>query len=263
MSQSTILAEVDKRGTARVTLNRPDVHNAMNEELIADLTQVLMTLDADPAVRVVVLTGAGRSFCAGGDLNWMRRTADYSFDENLTDALGLGDMLRTLNELGKPTIALVNGAAYGGGVGVVSCCDIVLALDSAKFCLSEVKLGLLPATISPYVVRKMGENQARRYFLTAEVFSAVQAQELGMVHEVLNPKDMDAAVEKMLDALYCGGPAALAATKDLIFRVAEGPVDGELVAYTARRIAEVRATDEGKEGASAFLEKRLPSWRQD
>jgi methylglutaconyl-CoA hydratase len=257
----TILAELDGRGVARVILNRPDVHNAMNEDLIGDLTQVLMEFDADPAVRAVILTGAGKSFCAGGDLGWMRRTADYSFDENLDDAMTLGDLLRVLNEMRKPTIGLINGAAYGGGVGLTACCDIVIAADSAKFCLSEVKLGLIPATISPYVVRKMGENNARRYFLTAEVFDAEVAAILGMVHEVVHPKDLEDAGERFVDMILQGAPGAIASAKELIQVVSCATIDGTLIDWTARRIAEARATDEGKEGAQAFLEKRAPKWR--
>lgn len=263
MSDATVLAEIDERGTAWVTLNRPEVHNAMNGDLMRDLTQVLMEFDADPAVRAVVLGGNGKSFCAGGDLGHMRKTADFTFDENLQDALKLGDMLRTLNDMTKPTVARVHGPAYGGGVGLVCCCDIVVATDAAKFCLSEVKLGLIPATISPYVVRAMSAQQARRYFLTAEVFDAQEAKRIGMVHEVVGENALDDTVTAMLDRLALGGPKALAAAKDLIFQVAHGPVDGTLIDYTARRIAEVRATDEGKEGAQAFLEKRKPNWVAD
>lgn len=262
MSETDIIqTTMADRGVARITLNRPDVHNAMDDILIADLSAELVRLDTDPEVRVVVLTGAGKSFCAGGDLNWMRRMADYSYDENLVDAGKLGALLQTLNDMSKPTLGLVNGAAYGGGVGLVACCDIVVASARAKFCLSEVKLGLLPATISPYVVRKLSYSGARRYFLTAEVFGAEEARRLGLVHEVVPPEELEAKGQEMLDALALGGPAALAASKELIFQVYEQPLDQPLIDWTAQRIAEVRATDEGKEGAQAFLEKRAPTWR--
>lgn len=261
MSETTILTEVGARGVARITLNRPEVHNAMNEVVIAELTEMLRKLDADPGVRVVVLTGAGKSFCAGGDLGWMRRTADLGYEENVADAMKLGTLLGTLNDMAKPTVALVNGSAYGGGVGMVSCCDIAIASERAKFTLSEVKLGLIPATISPYVVRKISYSAARRYFLTAEIFDAQEARRLGLVHEVVASDDLEAKGQEMLNALALGGPEAQAASKELIFSVHEQPLDRSLIEWTATRIAEARASDEGKEGAQAFLEKRPPAWR--
>lgn len=260
--EDIILVETDDRGVARVTLNRPDVRNALNETLIAKLTDAVAVLGAARDVRCIVLTGAGKAFCAGGDLNWMRRTAEYGFDENLADARTLGKLLHTVNSVPKPTIARINGAAFGGGVGLVACCDVAVAAEGAKLSLSEVRLGLAPATISPYVVAKMGASNARRYFLTAEVFGAAEASAAGLVHEVVAPDGLDGAVDALVDQILMGGPEAQAASKELIFRVAGRPVDDELVEWTARRIAEVRATPEGKEGAQAFLDKRPPAWQQ-
>jgi len=257
---AAIRTNIDTRGIARVTLDRPDVHNAFDDALIADLTKTFQALDGDGRVRVVVLTGAGKSFSAGGDLNWMKRMAGYSMAENVRDAEGLGALMSSLDRLGKPTVGLVNGAAYGGGVGLVACCDIVVAASSAKFCLSEVKLGLIPAVISPYVVRAMGARAARRYFLTAEVFDAAEAQRLGLVHEVVAADGLEAAGARLVEVLLQAGPNAQAAAKALIARVQGAPIDDALIADTARRIAEVRATDEGREGVGAFLEKRKPRW---
>ena len=248
-------------GVARVILNRPDVHNALDDQLIADLNDTLERIGADPMVRAVMLTGQGGSFCAGGDLNWMRRTADYTYEQNLADAQGLARLLYTLNTLPRPTLALVNGPAYGGGVGLVACCDIAIAADTAKFSLSEVRLGLIPATISPYVVRKIGESNARRYFLTGEVFEGADAEKLGLVHEVVPVDELAGAAAWFIKRLREGGPMAQGAAKQLIARVAGAPLDEELMDDTARRIAEQRATPEGKEGAEAFLAKRKPRWQ--
>jgi methylglutaconyl-CoA hydratase len=257
---AAVRIDIDARGIARVTLDRPAVHNAFDDALIAELTQAFRSLDGDDRVRVVVLAGAGKSFSAGGDLNWMKRMAGYGMAENLRDAEGLGALMVTLDRLAKPTVALVQGAAYGGGVGLVACCDIAIAAASAKFCLSEVKLGLIPAVISPYVVRAMGARAARRYFLTAEVFDAETARRLGLVHEVAPADGLEAAAAPIVDALVQAGPRAKAAAKALIARVAGAPIDDALIADTARRIAEIRATDEGREGVGAFLEKRKPRW---
>jgi methylglutaconyl-CoA hydratase len=248
-------------GIARVTLNRPAVHNALDDKLIADLLATLEKIAEDRTVRLVMLTGEGASFCAGGDLAWMRRTADYTYEQNLADAMMLARLLNTLNTIPQPTVALVNGPAYGGGVGLVACCDIAVAADTAKFSLSEVRLGLIPATISPYVVRKIGESSARRYFLTAEVFEAAAAQQMGLVHEVVAATDIDKGAQFFVKRLREGGPAAQSAAKQLIARVAGAPIDEGLMADTAERIAEARASAEGKEGTEAFLAKRAPSWR--
>lgn len=248
-------------GIARVTMNRPSVHNALDDRLIADLLMSLEQIAADRAVRLVMLTGQGGSFCAGGDLAWMRRTADYTREQNLADAMMLARLLQRLNTMPQPTVALVNGPAYGGGVGLVACCDIAVAAETAKFSLSEVRLGLIPATISPYVVRKIGESNARRYFLTAEVFEAADAERMGLVHEVVPATGMDDAAKWFVKRLREGGPAAQTAAKQLIARVAGAPIDEGLMADTAERIADARASAEGKEGTEAFLAKRPPSWR--
>jgi methylglutaconyl-CoA hydratase len=250
-----------ENGIARVVLNRPDVHNALDDHLIADLTGSLEKVAGDRSVRLVLLTGQGGSFCAGGDLNWMRRTADYTYEQNLADAMSLAKLLYTLNTLPQPTVALVNGPAYGGGVGLVACCDIAIATDTAKFSLSEVRLGLIPATISPYVVRKIGESKARRLFLTAEVFEAAEAERIGLVHEVVAAAGMAEAAGWFIKRLREGGPQAQDAAKQLIARVAGAPIDAALMEDTAQRIASQRATPEGKEGAEAFLAKRHPNWR--
>lgn len=256
----TLLISV-KDGRADVVLNRPDIHNAFDDALIVDLTAAFEQLGSDKNVRAVVLSGGGKSFSAGGDLNWMRQFANYSFDENMADARKLARLMQALDEMPKPTIARVQGAAYGGGVGLVSCCDIAVAVPTAVFCLSEVKLGLIPAVISPYVVAAIGDRAARRYFLTAESFDAAQAFRLGLIHELAeDERQMDEIIAKLVGALLANGPEAVAASKDLIRAVARRPIDGDLRDETARRIAERRASPEGKEGLSAFLEKRKPTW---
>jgi len=260
MSEANHLVAIDG-GIARVTLNRPAVHNALDDKLIADLLATLETIAANRAVRLVMLTGEGASFCAGGDLAWMRRTADYTYEQNLADAMMLARLLQRLNTMPQPTVALVNGPAYGGGVGLVACCDIAVAADTAKFSLSEVRLGLIPATISPYVVRKIGESNARRYFLTAEVFEAADAQRMGLVHEIVAATGMDEAAAWFMKRLREGGPQSQGAAKQLIARVAGAPIDEGLMSDTAERIATQRASDEGKEGTEAFLAKRAPRWR--
>jgi methylglutaconyl-CoA hydratase len=250
-----------KNGRADVTLNRPELHNAFDEAMIADLTSLLKKLEADDRVRVVVLRGAGKSFSAGGDLNWMKRFANYSFEENVRDAQALAELMRTLDELSKPTIARVHGNAYGGGVGLVACCDIAIASPAAAFCLSEVKLGLIPAVISPYVIAAMGARATRRYFLSAERFDAAEAFRLGLVHELVeNEAQQDKAIERIVETLGKNGPAAIAASKELIRAVAFKPISPDVREDTARRIALRRASPEGKEGVAAFLEKRKPSW---
>jgi methylglutaconyl-CoA hydratase len=247
-------------GVAVVTLARPEVHNAFDEVLIAELTATLKTLDADAAVRVVVLAGQGRSFCAGADLGWMQRMAGYSHAENLADAGALAAMLATLDRMGKPTIARVHGAAYGGGVGLVACCDIAVAAEEATFALSEVKLGLIPATIGPYVVAAIGARQARRYFLTAERFTAAEALRIGLVHDVVPAAAVDRRVDALIDALRAAGPRAQAEAKALVRAVSSRPVDDAVIADTVARIAAVRASAEGREGVAAFLQRRPAAW---
>lgn len=256
----SLLEETDARGVRRITLNRPGRHNAFDDLLIAELTARLAAAETDPAVRIVVLAGAGKSFSAGADINWMKRMAGYGEAENLADARGLAALMSRLNRLTKPTVAAVQGAAFGGGVGLVACCDIAIASSKASFSLSEVKLGLIPAVISPYVVATIGEAASRRYVLTAERFSAEEAHRLGLVHEVVAPEDLDGAVAAMLDRLLACGPEAQGAAKDLVFAVGARPIDADLVEETAVRIAGVRAGPEAQEGLAAFLEKRKAAW---
>jgi methylglutaconyl-CoA hydratase len=241
-------------------MNRPQIHNVFNAELIADLTAACLELDADEKVRVIILAGRGKSFSAGADLNWMEAAGRASVEENRDDARKLAVMLRTLAELRKPTIARVQGAAMGGGMGLVSACDIAVAANNAIFATSEVRLGLAPATISPYVIRAIGERQAYRYFQTAERISAARALDIGLVHEVVALEELDHRITELVNALLQGGPHAQAASKDLIRAVAHQPVTDALLTDTARRIAELRATPEGREGLAAFLEKRQPTW---
>ncbi|MBK9677040.1 MAG: enoyl-CoA hydratase/isomerase family protein [Betaproteobacteria bacterium] len=256
---ATLAVRIDD-GVAVVTLARPEVHNAFDEVLIAELTATLKALDADAAVRVVVLAGQGRSFCAGADLGWMQRMAGYSHAENLADAGALAAMLATLDRMGKPTIARVHGAAYGGGVGLVACCDIAVAAEEATFALSEVKLGLIPATIGPYVVAAIGARQARRYFLTAERFTAAEALRIGLVHDVVPAAAVDRRVDALIAALRAAGPRAQAEAKALVRAVSSRPVDDTVIADTVARIAAVRASAEGREGVAAFLERRPAAW---
>ncbi|HWK47414.1 MAG TPA: enoyl-CoA hydratase/isomerase family protein [Stellaceae bacterium] len=260
-AEPPVLVATDARGVATVTLNRPALHNAFDDILIGLLTKALRGLEADPAIRVVVLTGKGASFSAGGDLNWMRRMAGYSEAENFADAMGLALLMRTLNELAKPTVARVQGAAFAGGVGLVACCDIAIGSAEAIFSISEARLGLIPSTISPYVVAAIGTRAARRYFLSAERFSAEEARRIGLLHEVAPAAELDDAVERIVGALLEAGPQAQTAAKRLIAAVADRPVDDALVVLTARSIATARASAEAREGLAAFFDKRKPAWR--
>ena len=258
---ATRFVEVTERNAvAIVVLNRPDVHNAFNGEVIAELTATFAALDADNDVRAVVIAGTGKSFCAGADLNWMKEIAGYSRAQNLADAQALAAMLRTLNGLAKPTIARVHGATMGGGVGLVACCDIAIAAQEATFALSEAKLGLIPATISPYVVDAIGTRYARRYFLTAERFDAAEAYRIGLVHDLVQQTELDARINELLGALLVAGPQAQTECKALIRNVSHRPIDAQVIAGTARNIADVRASPEGKEGVAAFLGKRKAAW---
>jgi methylglutaconyl-CoA hydratase len=247
---------------ATITLNRPEIHNAFNEDTIAELTALFEKVSTDESVRVVVLRGNGKSFCAGGDLNWMRRVAEYSHDENVTDAMQLGKLLRLINALPKPTIALVHGNAFGGGVGLTACCDIAVAEEGAQFSLSEVRIGLIPSVIAPYVLAAIGERQARRYFMTAERFSAATARDIGLAHEVCPIGGLDAAAGKIIAALMEGAPGAQAKGKRLILDIVNRPIDDAMMTLTSERIAEARASAEGKDGLSAFLTKMEPQWRK-
>ena len=246
---------------AEVWLNRPDVRNAFNDEVIAELTQTFEQLAAQPELRVVLLSGRGKAFCAGADLNWMRAMADYSWEQNRADAQRLADMLWTLDQCPVPVVGRVQGDCYAGGMGLASICDVLMASSNVTFCLSEARLGLLPATISPYVIRAMGAQAARRYFTTAERLSAAQAHAMGLVHELCEPEALDAKVAEIVATLVANGPAAVKACKQLVRDVAGQDITEALRAETARRIADIRASDEGKEGLQSFLIKRSPNWQ--
>jgi methylglutaconyl-CoA hydratase len=244
---------------ARITLNRPQVHNAFNSPMIRELTAAFEETKADPSARVVVLTGAAESFCAGADLNWMREIIRYSYDQNLRESREVADLMHRIYTLPKPTVARVNGAAIGGGNGLLSACDIVVASERAKFGLSEVKIGLVPAAISPYVIRRIGESAARQYFLTGERFDARRAFELGLANSVVPHDGLDDKVGEIVRFLLSSGPEALASCKELLHRVPAMSLE-EAKTYTAEMIARLRVSQEGQEGMAAFLEKRKPSW---
>ncbi len=250
------------QGVAVLWLNRPEVRNAFDGTLIAELTRALKALDADDSVRAVVIAGQGKAFCAGADLNWMKQMAASDLEANQDDALGLASMLHTLYTLSKPTVARVHGAAYAGGLGLIACCDIAVAALDTDFCVSEVKLGLAPATISPYLVRAIGERQARRFFLSAEVFTAADAYRLGLVHDIAPLQELDGAVNQILGHLIKGGPKAQAATKELIRAVSGAPITRDLLEETARRIAGLRASDEGRAGLKSFFERKPAPWTE-
>jgi methylglutaconyl-CoA hydratase len=259
MTYQTIEISIAAR-VATVTLNRPDVRNAFNETAIAELALAFDELGRNDDVRAIVLAAIGPAFCAGGDLNWMKKMAGYTDAENLDDASKLADTLRTIYLCPKPVIARIQGDCYAGGMGLVAACDVAVAVEEANFCLSEVKLGLIPATISPYVIKAMGENAARRYFLTAERFSAAEAHRIGFVHELVAAEALDAAVAAIVKALVTNSPNAVREAKVLVRDIAGRPVDDALLADSARRIAAIRASNEGREGVASFLEKRKPSW---
>lgn len=247
-------------GVATVTLNNPDKHNAFDDKIIAQLTHAFDRIASDENVHVMVLASTGKSFSAGADLGWMKRMASYSYEENLADANALATMLHKLNFLPQPTIAKVQGAAFGGAVGLASCCDIVIASEKASFCLSEVKLGLIPATISPYVINAIGLKASRRYFQTAERFFAAKAEQIGLVDEVVSPDALDEATNAMIKQLLTNGPVATREAKQLAFDVAYQPINNELMQETSKRIAAIRVSEEGQEGLTAFFEKRPASW---
>jgi methylglutaconyl-CoA hydratase len=249
-----------KDGVARVTLNRPEVRNAFDDALIKQLHENFLSLGNDNSIRVVILAGNGPAFCAGADLNWMKRMAGYDYTANQRDAQALAEMLAALDRMPKPTIARVHGPAFAGGTGLVAACDIAVGTHEAKFCFSEAKLGLSPATISPHVIRAIGERAARRYFLTAEVFDAEAAHRIGMLSLLVPSSEIDSEIEKLLTHLLAGGPEAMRKIKQLVRAVASRPLDDALVADTAKRIAEIRVSPEGQEGIASFLEKRKPSW---
>ncbi len=260
MTEAPFRVERRAGGVIWLTLDRAEIHNAFDDRLIAELTKELEGLGADAGARVLVLTGAGRSFSAGADLNWMRRTASYGEAENLADARALAKLMQTLNELPKPTVARVNGAALGGGTGLVACCDIVVASEQAVFGTTEVRLGLIPSVIGPYVLAAIGPRFARRLMLTGERISAAEALRLGLVHEVVAADQLDQSVERLVGELLKGGPDAIAAAKRLIRDLSGRPIEPSLIDDTAQRIARLRATSEAREGVGAFLEKRAPAW---
>lgn len=258
-----VLVSRSDGGVARVVLNRPAAHNAFDDGAIAALDRALAELDGDREARAVVLTGAGKSFSAGADLNWMKRAAGYDHARNAADARALGALVRRLNGLSKPTLCLVRGAAFGGGAGLVACCDVAIAAADAVFSFSEVRLGLMPAVVAPYAVDAIGPRHARRYFLTGERFGAEDARRIGLVHEVAPPEALEDAGAKILAAFAACGPGAMRDAKALVAAVSRRPIDDAMVEDTAMRIAASRATAEGREGVAAFLEKRKARWRAD
>lgn len=260
MTDSTVLYAVDTQGVAHISLNRADKRNAFDAEIIQALTERLDEAGKDPGVRIIVLSAQGKHFSAGADLNWMRDSAQWSEQDNVHDAHKLARLMNTLDRLPKPTIARVQGAAFGGALGLICCCDIAVAADNARFCLSEARLGLAPAVISPYVIRAIGARQARRYFLTTEEISVDRALGFNLVHEVVSEDELDQHIESLCHRLLRSGPEALLACKHLIERVEGRAEDADLEAYTAQLIARLRTGDEGQEGLTAFFEKRLPDW---
>ncbi|UTO04418.1 enoyl-CoA hydratase/isomerase family protein [Moraxella sp. FZLJ2107] len=255
----SLLLDIDHH-VATITLNRPDKRNAFNDEVISELSAAFEFVGQAPDVRAVVLAANGKAFCAGADLNWMRAMADYSHDENLADAGNLAKMLSAIYHCPKPVVAMVQGDVYAGGMGLVAACDIAVSVDTANFCLSEVKLGLVPATISPYVIRAMGARAAHRYFLTAEVFDATKAYEIGFVHQVVSQDKLTDSVQSIVKALCNASPNAVKVCKQLVQKVAYADIDEALIADTVADIANIRASSEGKEGVQSFLQKRKPSW---
>jgi methylglutaconyl-CoA hydratase len=246
---------------AKVFLNRPEVRNAFNDGVITELAETFTRLGQDPGVRVIVLGGHGKAFCAGADLNWMKSMAGFGWEDNRADATRLAEMLWAIYSCPLPVVGRLHGDCYAGGMGLAACCDVLVAAEGMHFCLSEARLGLLPATISPYVMRAMGEQAARRYFITAERFSAAQARDMGFVHELVAPDALDPKVDEIVALLVANGPAAVKACKRLVQDFAGREITQDLRAETARRIADIRASDEGREGVQAFLTKREPAWR--
>jgi methylglutaconyl-CoA hydratase len=259
-STDKVLFDIDKRGVATVTLNQPDIHNAFDDKLIAQLTDIFTHIDQNSNIRVMVLASTGKSFSAGADLNWMQRMATYSYEQNLADANALASMFQILNSIDKPTIARVQGAAFGGAVGLVACCDMAIASKLSKFCLSEVKLGLIPATISPYVIDAIGARVARRYFTTAEVFSARRARRLGLLSEAVVEEELDSTIDNLIEHLLKNSPAAILEAKKLILEIQNKPISEDMIAMTSDKIAKIRVSEQGQEGLNAFLQKRRANW---
>lgn len=255
-----VLLSIDARGVATVTLNQPEIHNAFDDKLIIQLTDIFTSIGQNEDIRVMVLAAAGKSFSAGANLNWMQRMASYSYEQNLADANVLANMFFILNTIDKPTIARVQGAAFGGAVGLIACCDMAIGSKLSKFCLSEVKLGLAPATISPYVIDAIGARVARRYFTTAEVFSARRARRLGLLSEAVVEEELDSTIENLIEHILKNSPAAVRAAKQLVFDVQNKPISEELLANSSKTIAELRVSEQGQEGLNAFLQKRRAKW---
>ena len=264
MTKQYVELSLDAKGVAWLTLNRPEVHNAFDDIMIEQLITALEETDRDANVRALVLRAHGKNFSAGADLAWMKRMANHSRQKNLDDASRLALLMERLNHYSKPTMALIKGAVYGGAVGLAACCDLVIATRDSKFCLSEVRIGLIPAVISPYVIRAIGERQARRYFMTAEAFNAVTAQQFGLVHELAEDDvELDSLCHQLLKPFYRNSPQAVSAAKSLIHAVSQQPIDQALIRDTATRIADIRVSDEGQEGLNAFLSKRQPTWIEE
>ena len=258
-----VITQIDSRGVAQVTLNNPDKHNAFDDQMIIELTNAFNALAANTNVRIMLLKSEGKSFSAGADLDWMKRMASYSYQQNLNDARALAAMLKALHQMPIPTIARVQGAAFGGAVGLVSCCDIALASSNASFALSEVKIGLVPSTISPYVIAAIGERHAKRYFMTAERFDTNTALQISLVHEAVEEQFLDDKVEQLITAILSNGPEAVVAAKQLVFAVSGKAIDSSLIEHTCEVIAGIRVSAQGQEGLSAFLDKRKPHWLKD
>ena len=258
-----VITQIDSRGVAQVTLNNPDKHNAFDDQMIIELTNAFNALAANANVRIMLLKSEGKSFSAGADLDWMKRMASYSYQQNLNDARALAAMLKALHQMPIPTIARVQGAAFGGAVGLISCCDIALASSNASFALSEVKIGLVPSTISPYVIAAIGERHAKRYFMTAERFDANTALQISLVHEAVEEQFLDDKVEQLITAILSNGPEAVVAAKQLVFAVSGKAIDSSLIEHTCEVIAGIRVSAQGQEGLSAFLDKRKPHWLKD
>jgi methylglutaconyl-CoA hydratase len=256
----TITTSLNADGVAELVLNKPELHNAFDDQMIGELIAALKNLAADPAVRLLLLKSNGKNFSAGADLNWMRSMAEKNYQQNLEDAAQLAELMQQLDNFPAPTIALVQGAAFGGALGLVSCCDIAIAEQASSFCLSEVKIGLIPAVISPYVMRALGERACRRYFLTAERFDATTALNLGLVHQVVDAGGLAAAANYFVELLLKNSPAALRCAKELMAAVYHQPIQQQLIDSTAARIAAIRVSAEGQEGLNAFLQKRTPAW---
>jgi methylglutaconyl-CoA hydratase len=259
-NSQSISVKVSQSGVAKITMNRPELHNAFDDQVIKELTNAIRKIDNNQNIRLLVLAAEGKSFSAGADLNWMKRMATYSWEENYQDSLKLAGLMQALHDCSKTTIAIVQGAAFGGGVGLVACCDIVLASDKALFSLSEVKLGLIPSVISPYVVKAIGERNSKRYFASAEKFDAQEAKLIQLVHKVIGHDELQNFAKDYINKILANGPQAMRQAKQLVNHVVDKPIDEELVLETAQRIADIRASSEGREGVSAFLEKRPTNW---